>query len=44
MNLKIIMFSIGMIMALVASFIGLIIAWIYYNKHKKGTEPKGKGV
>ena len=43
MNMKIIMFSIGMLMALVASFIGLFIAWFYYNKHKRQAEPKGKG-
>lgn len=43
MSTKIIMFSIGMLMALVASFLGLIIAWVSYKKHKKQVEPKGKG-
>lgn len=44
MNMKIIMFSIGMLMALVASFLGLIIAWVSYNKHKKQATSKGKGI
>jgi len=44
MSMKIIMFSIGMLMALIASFLGLIIAWVYYNKHKKPAKPKRKEV
>jgi hypothetical protein len=43
MSMKIIMFSIGMLMALVASFLGLIIAWVAYKKHKKQVQPKGEG-
>ncbi|MDZ7263564.1 MAG: hypothetical protein ONB16_03190 [candidate division KSB1 bacterium] len=43
MSTKIIMFSIGMLMALIASFVGLVIAWVSYNKHKKATPSKGKG-
>lgn len=42
MNTKIIMFSIGMLMALFASFLGLIIAWVSYRKHKGSTSPKKK--
>lgn len=43
MSMKIIMFSIGMLMALIASFVGLAIAWVSYNKHKKTAPSKGKG-
>ncbi len=43
MNTKIIMFSIGMVMALFASFLGLIIAWVSYRKHRKSAPTKEKG-
>lgn len=43
MSTKIIMFSIGMLMALFASFLGLVIAWVSYRKHKKLTPSKEKG-
>jgi len=43
MGSKIILFSIGMLMALFASFLGLIIAYISYRKHKRPVEPKPKG-
>ncbi len=42
MNTKIIMFSVGMLMALVASFLGLIIAWVSYRRHRKSSSTKQK--
>jgi len=43
MGNKIILFSIGMLMALFASFLGLIIAYVSYKKHKRPVESKRKG-
>ncbi len=43
MGSKIILFSIGMLMALLASFLGLVIAYISYRKHKRPVKSKQKG-